>query len=122
MISLLSQRVPPIVLLTLRDVMIWGETLGTAATPTRHNRTITVDFQDEATYFRLLHDGKAFVEFVLALVLALGFQLTHTASCRGGGWLTRHSHYVRVRLGGLTIWRIQCTRCKAVIGIESCFQ
>jgi hypothetical protein len=23
--------------------------------------------------------------------------------------LTRHSHYARVRLGGLTIWRIQCT-------------
>jgi hypothetical protein len=91
--------------------------LGTAATPTRHNRTITVDFQDEATYFRLLHDGKAFIEFVLAFVLALGFQLTHTASCRGGGCLTRHSHYVRVRLGGLTIWRIQCTRCKVVFTV-----
>ena len=84
---------------------------------TRHNRTITVDFQDEATYFRLLHDGKAFVEFVLAFVLALGFQLTHTATCRGGGCLTRHSHYVRVRLGGLTIWRIQCIRCKAVFTV-----
>jgi hypothetical protein len=84
---------------------------------TRHNRTITVDFQDEATYFRLLHDGKAFVEFVLAFVLALGFQLTHTATCRGGGCLTRHSHYVRVRLGGLTIWRVQCTRCKAVFTV-----
>jgi hypothetical protein len=91
--------------------------LGSAATPTRHNRTITVDFQDEATYFRLLNDGKAFVEFVLAFVLALGFQLTHTATCRGGGCLTCHSHYVRVRLGGLTIWRIQCTRCKAVFTV-----
>jgi hypothetical protein len=91
--------------------------LGTAATPTRHNRTITVDFQDEATYFRLLNDGKAFVEFVLAFVLALGFQLTHAATCRGGGCLTRHSHYVRVRLGGLTIWRIQCTRCRAVFTV-----
>jgi hypothetical protein len=91
--------------------------LGTAATPTRHNRTITIDFQDEATYFRLLTDGKAFVEFVLAFVLTLGLQLTHTATCRGGGCLTRHSHYVRVRLGGLTIWRIQCTRCKAVFTV-----
>jgi hypothetical protein len=91
--------------------------LGTVATQTRHNRTITVDFQDEATYFRLLNDGKAFVEFVLVFVLALGFQLTHTATCRGGGCLTRHSHYVRVRLGGLTIWRIQCTRCKAVFTV-----
>jgi hypothetical protein len=88
-----------------------------AAVRTRHNRTITVDFHDEATYFRLLDDGKAFVEFVLAFVLALGFQLTHTATCRGGGCLTRHSHYVRVRLGGLTIWRIQCTRCKAVFTV-----
>jgi hypothetical protein len=91
--------------------------LGTAATQTQRNRTITVDFQDETTYFRLLDDGKAFVEFVLAFFLALGFQLTHTATCRGGGCLTRHSHYVRVRLGGLTIWRIQCTMCKAVFTV-----
>jgi hypothetical protein len=84
---------------------------------TRHNRTITVDFQDEATYFRLLNDGKAFVECVLAFLLSFGFQLTHTATCRGGGCLTRHSHYVRVRLGGLTIWRVQCTRCKAVFTV-----
>jgi hypothetical protein len=31
--------------------------------------------------------------------------------------LTRHSHYVRVRLGRVTIWRLQCTRCKAVFTI-----
>ena len=91
--------------------------MGTAATPTRHNRTITIDFHDETTYFRLLDDGKAFIEFVLAFVLALGFQLTHTATCRGGGCLTRHSHYVRVRLGELTIWRIQCTTCRAVFTV-----
>jgi hypothetical protein len=36
--------------------------MGHAAKPTRHNRTITVDFHDEATYFRLLGDGKVFVE------------------------------------------------------------
>jgi len=36
--------------------------MGTAATPTRENRTITVDFRDEATYFRLLGDGKAFLD------------------------------------------------------------
>ena len=34
-----------------------------------------------------------------------------------GGCLTRHSHYARVRLGGLTIWRIQCTTCKAVFTV-----
>jgi hypothetical protein len=67
--------------------------------------------------FTLLHDGKAFVEFVLTFVLALSLQLTHTATCRGGGCLTRHSHYVRVRLRGLTIWRLQCTRCKTVFTV-----
>jgi hypothetical protein len=77
--------------------------------PKRQNRTLTVDFHDETTYFKLLNDGKAFVEFVLALILSLGFQLAHKSTCNGGGGLTRHSHYVRVRLGGLTIWRIQCT-------------
>jgi hypothetical protein len=91
--------------------------LATAATQTRHNRTITVDFHDEATYLQLLDDGKAFVELVIAFLLTLGFQLTHKATCHGGGCLTRHSHYVRVRLGGLTIWRIQCTRCRAVFTV-----
>ena len=74
--------------------------MDTAAQPTRANRTITVDFRNEATYFQLLDDGKAFVECVLAFVLSLGFQLTHKATCGGGGCLTRHSHNVRVRLGG----------------------
>ena len=89
----------------------------TTAHQTRENRTITVDFQNEATYFQLLGDGKAFVECVLAFLLALGLQLKHKATCRGGGCLTRHSHYARVRLGGLTIWRIQCTTCKAVFTV-----
>jgi hypothetical protein len=84
---------------------------------TRENRTITVDVQDETTYGRLMDDGKAFVEFVLAFLLSLGFQLTHKATCRGGGGLTRHSHYVRAGLDGLTIWRVQCTMCKAVFTV-----
>src|SRR5499427_2115077 len=87
------------------------------ARQTRENRTITVDFQNEATYFQLLDDGKAFLECVLAFVLSLGFQLTHKATCRGGGCLTRHSHYARVRLGGVTIWRVQCTTCRAVFTV-----
>src|SRR3989454_9995475 len=91
--------------------------MGTAAKATRDNRTITVDFHNEATYYQLLGDGKAFLECVLAFLLSLGFQLTHKATCRGGGCLPRHSHYVRVRLGGLTIWRIQCTRCKTVFTV-----
>ena len=51
---------------------------------------------------------------MLAFILSIGFQLPHKATCRGGGCLTRHSHDVRVRLGGVTIGRIQCTRCTAV--------
>ena len=31
--------------------------------------------------------------------------------------MTRHSHSLRLRLGGVTIWRIQCTTCKAVCTI-----
>jgi hypothetical protein len=89
----------------------------TTARQTRDNRTITVDFQHEATYVQLLNDGKAFLECVLAFVMVLGFQLKHKATCRGGGCLTRHSHYVRVRLGGVTIWRIQCTTCRAVFTV-----
>jgi hypothetical protein len=87
------------------------------ARQTRENRTITVDFQNEATYVQLLGDGKAFVECVLAFLLALDLQLKHKATCRGGGCLTRHSHYARVRLGGLTIWRVQCTTCRAVFTV-----
>src|SRR6266699_3691049 len=81
--------------------------MGTAAKPIRENRTITVDFRNEATYFQLLGDGKAFLECVMAFILSIGFQLKHKATCGGGGCLTRHSHYVRVRLGDLTIWRLQ---------------
>src|SRR5512132_3846484 len=91
--------------------------MGTAAKPTRENRTITVDFQHETTYFRLLGDGKAFLELVTEFILSLGFQLKHKATCRGGGCLTRHSHYLRLRLGGVTIWRLQCTTCKAVFTV-----
>src|SRR5215813_4065316 len=87
------------------------------ARQTRENRTITIDFQNEATYFQLLGDGKAFVEFVIAFILSLGFQLKHKAMCSGGGCLTRHSHYARVRLGGRSIFRNQCTTCKAVFTV-----
>ncbi len=91
--------------------------MGQAGKRIRHNRTITVDFHNEATYLQLLGDGKAFVECVMAFLLALGFQLAHKATCHGGGCLTRHSHYIRLRLGGVTIWRIQCMTCKAVFTV-----
>jgi hypothetical protein len=91
--------------------------MGTTAKLTRENRTITVDFQHETTYFQLLGDGKAFLELVTAFILSLGFQLKHKATCSGRGCLTRHSHYLRLRLGGVTIWRLQCTTCKAVFTV-----
>jgi hypothetical protein len=78
---------------------------------------MTVDLRDEATSFQRLGNGKAFLEWVLAFMLSLGFQLTHKATCGGGGCLPRHSHYVRLRLGGVTLWRIQCTTCKAVFTV-----
>jgi hypothetical protein len=83
----------------------------------RENRTIVVDFHDEATYFQLLNHGKAFLDFVIAFILSLGFQLKHHPHCSGGSALTRHSHYVHVRLHGLSIWRVQCTTCKAVFTV-----
>src|SRR5262249_55626451 len=92
--------------------------MGTAAKPTRENRTITVDFQNETTYFQLLGDGKAFVELVLAFVLSLGLQLKHKATCHGGGGPTRHSHYLRVRLGGVTIWLLHIAPCPALVTIR----
>ena len=91
--------------------------MGQFAKPTRENRTITVDFHDETTYFALLGNTKAFVEVVLAFILSIGFQLKHQATCSGRGSLTRHSHYTRVRLGGLTLWRLQCTTCRAVFTV-----
>ena len=91
--------------------------MGQTAKPLRENRTLTIDFNDEVTYAQLLDDGKAFIEFVLAFLLSIGFQLSHKSTCNGGGCLTRHSHYARVRLGGLTLWRMQCTSYKAVFTV-----
>ena len=67
-----------------------GHSGQTAAREPHHHRR----FRDEATYFYLMEDGKAFLECVIAFLLALGFQLKHKATCHGGGFLTRHSHYV----------------------------
>src|SRR5215469_6870300 len=97
--------------------MTWGRPMRSHTQQPRANRTITVDFQHEATYVQLLGEGKACLEFVFAFLLSLGLQLTHKATWHGGGCLTRHSHYVRIRLGGVTIWRIQCTTCRAVFTV-----
>src|SRR6266581_7152580 len=99
------------------DALTEGEPMRKQAKQRRENRTITIDFQNEATYFQLLGDGKAFLELVMAFLMSLGFQLKHKATCGGGGGMTRHSHYVRVRLAGVPIWRLQCTTCKAVFTV-----
>ncbi len=81
------------------------------------DRSITVDFGDRPTYHRLCADGKAFVEYIVAFLTSFGFQLLHKCDCPGGTCLTRHSHYMRIRLGGLVIWRVQCRHCDAVFTI-----
>src|SRR5262245_20063850 len=110
-------RVIPMVSPQLSRPDARGITMSNTARTPRENRTITVNSQSEASYFQLLSDRKAFLECVLAFVLSLGFQLKHKATCRGGGCLTSHSHYVRVRLGGVMIWRLQCTTCRAVFTV-----
>jgi hypothetical protein len=47
--------------------------------PTRKNkdRSITVDFHNEANYHLLRDDGKSFVEFIVAFIVSFGFQLLH---------------------------------------------
>src|SRR2546429_1107698 len=47
----------------------------------------------------------------------MSFKTNNKPSCSRGGSRTRHSHYARIRLGGLTLWRIQCTTCKAVFTV-----
>ena len=39
---------------------------------TRENRTITVNFHDKTTYFALLGNTTAFIEFALAFLLPIG--------------------------------------------------
>jgi hypothetical protein len=59
--------------------------MGQGAKQTRENRTITVDFQHEATSFQLLDHGKAFLECVLAFVLSLGFHSSTRRPVMGEG-------------------------------------
>ena len=84
---------------------------------TRENRTLSVDFNDKSTYHRLIENRKIFIEFIIAFIVKIGFQLKHKTGCCGGFSLTPHSSYVRVRLNDLKIWRIQCTKCKVVFTV-----
>ena len=83
----------------------------------RENRTLTIDFENEDNYYKLIPNGKAFIEFVVAFIMSIGFQLYHKPGCSRGFSLTRHSHYFRARLNGVPIWRIQCKECGAVFTV-----
>ena len=91
--------------------------MGRTTKPTRHNRTITVDFHAESTYFQLLSDGKAFVG-ICPRLYSLDRLPAYPQGALYRRWVSDpSSHYARVRLGGLTVWRIQCTSCKAVFTV-----
>jgi hypothetical protein len=60
MMALRFQRVTSIVSPLVPRPDDRGVTIRNTARQTRENRTITVDFRSEATYFQLLGDGKAF--------------------------------------------------------------
>ena len=83
----------------------------------RQDRTITIDFKTTEAYLKIIQDGKAFIEFVIAFLVSIGVQLKHKKDCPGGFSLTRHSHYARILVNNLVIWRVQCTHCKATFTI-----
>jgi hypothetical protein len=68
--------------------------MGQTAKAPRQNRTITVDFQDPSIYFELLSNGKAFVEFVLALRAVQPPELGVVKKVPEVGGL--HRHYERI--------------------------
>ncbi len=86
-----------------------------------NHRFIIVDFGDRSQYEKIIANCRMFLEFVIAYLLSLGFQLSHKCNCVGGSSITRHSHYMRARCGNITIWRIQCKHCKAVFTVIPSF-
>lgn len=49
----------------------------------RENRSVTVDFGTEEAYYRLLTNGRAFIKFIIAFVMSIGFQFKHRLGCSG---------------------------------------
>ena len=88
--------------------------MGQTAKPRRDNRTIPIDCPKESPYSARLGTPQAFVAFGFALLLSSGFPRLHKAPWRSGGGLPRPSPSVRVRVGGLPLWRIECATCQAV--------
>src|SRR5262245_9108168 len=71
--------------------MTWGDPLGNVATRPRQNRTITVASHDDNDLYHMLGNGKVCLEWVLACILPISFQLKPKTTCRGGGGLTLRS-------------------------------
>jgi len=61
--------------------------------------------------------GQAFSNVSSAFVMSLGFQLKHKSHLSRWWMPDAPLAYVRVRLGGITIWRMQCTTCRAVFTV-----
>ena len=90
----------------------------TTACQPRENRTIAVDFQDETTYFQLLlNDGKAFVECVLAFLLLPRLSAEIPSDLSRRRVPDTPFPLCPCPLDRVTIWRIQCTSCKAVFTV-----
>jgi len=70
----------------------------TPARPAK-NRTITIEFHKQATYFQLLATEHCRIGH--GVHPSIGFQLKHKAIVMGG-CVTRHSQYVRVRRVGFS--------------------
>ena len=67
-------------------------------------------FVDRALGLSTVH---AVSDGMIYVLLALGCQLLPTATCDGGGGLRRPAPAARVRLGGVTRWRLPCPTCQA---------
>ena len=52
------------------------------STKKRENRTITIDFNDEATYHELCKSGTAFIDFVVGYIMSLGFNSSTDVTVR----------------------------------------
>src|SRR6266540_3618414 len=81
----------------------------------RSNRTINVEFGEEEKYLSLLQSAATYLSAIVGYLVTIGASLRHKKNCKGGYELTRHSHYER--RNGITIWRVECKKCRAVFTV-----
>ncbi len=43
----------------------------------RENRTVTVNSETENSYYQLVTDSRAFIEFITGFIMSIGFHLKH---------------------------------------------